>query len=389
MKNRGRPGRFIALQVADQVPTSIGEVCQSLPLPFPFLDAVLAEVAQPGIVRRANHFRGMCLGDSDERDFGRIAASARRCCRDPIANARDIVAQRIRTGHGGGRHVAGSVSLALRLCLPKIPCGAVRPHVSTYCDSILRVRASWSYTGANVATTSGRLVAIEGIDGSGKGTQLELLQKALRARGVAVHATNFPHYQSWFGKMVGQFLNGKFGALETVDPHFAALLYAGDRFEAKRELTETLAQGKLVLADRYIGSNLAHQTGRVPADQRAEFIDWLEHLEYNIYGLPREDRVIYLRVPAAQAQALVSQKAARSYTSAKQDIQESSLKHLQDAAEMYDQLAKRPHWTTIECVDRSTNMMRTPEAISADLLELMESTIAVGPASTAAAKEAR
>src|SRR5580704_13021981 len=77
------------------------------------------------------------------------------------------------------------------------------------CDSVLRVGAAWGYTGANVATTSGRLIAIEGIDGSGKGTQLELLQKALRARGVAVHATGFPHYQSWFGTMVGQFLNGK------------------------------------------------------------------------------------------------------------------------------------------------------------------------------------
>jgi dTMP kinase len=267
-----------------------------------------------------------------------------------------------------------------------------RPSALTWrpsCDSVLRVGAGWGYTGPNVATTSGRLIAIEGIDGSGKGTQLELLQKALRSRGVAVHATNFPHYQSWFGTMVGQFLNGNFGALETVDPHFAALLYAGDRFEAKRELTDALAQSKLVLADRYIASNLAHQTGRVPAAQRAEFVAWLEHLEYNIYGLPREDRVIYLRVPPAQAQALVSQKAARSYTTAKQDIQESSLRHLQDAAEMYDQLAKRPHWASIECVDRSTNAMRSPEAISAELLELVESTLAFGAASAATAKEAR
>ena len=237
-----------------------------------------------------------------------------------------------------------------------------------------------------MATTPGRLIAIEGIDGSGKGTQLELLQQSLRARGVAVHATNFPHYQSWFGTMVGQFLNGKFGALETVDPHFAALLYAGDRFEAKLELTDALAEGKLVLADRYIASNLAHQTGRVAAAQRSEFIAWLEHLEYDIYGLPREDRVIYLRVPPEQAHALVAQKAARSYTTAKRDIQESSLRHLRDAAEMYDELAKRPHWATIECVDRSTKEMRTPESISGDLLELVESTIAVN---AAAAKEAR
>ena len=96
----------------------------------------------------------------------------------------------------------------------------------------------------------------------------------------------------------------------------------------------------------------------------------------------------------AQAQALVSQKAARSYTTAKQDIQESSLRHLQDAAEMYDLLAKRTHWATIECVDRTTNEMRTPQSISADLLDIVESTLSGESASgtrsaTAVAKEAR
>ena len=91
-------------------------------------------------------------------------------------------------------------------------------------------------------------------------------------------------------------------------------------------------------------------------------------------------------MPPAQAQALVSQKAARTYTTAKQDIQESSLRHLQGAAEMYDQFAKRSHWATIECVDRSTNTMRTPEAISADMIELIESTL---PATAVSAKEAR
>ena len=131
-------------------------------------------------------------------------------------------------------------------------------------------------------TPSGKLIAIEGIDGSGKRTQLDLLEKALRARGVSTHSTGFPHYESWFGKMVGQFLNGDFGALETVDPHFAALLYAGDRFEAKQELSAALDQGKLILADRYIASNLAHQTARVSPGKRDEFIAWIEHLEYEL-----------------------------------------------------------------------------------------------------------
>jgi dTMP kinase len=222
----------------------------------------------------------------------------------------------------------------------------------------------------------GKLIAIEGIDGSGKRTQLGLLEKALTARGVQVHSTGFPHYDSWFGKMVGQFLNGDFGALETVDPHFAALLYAGDRFEAKQELTSAIGQGKLVLADRYIASNLAHQTARVPPDQRDAFIAWIEHLEYDIYGLPREDLVIYLRVPPVQAQALVSKKSERSYTAAKQDIQESNLRHLEDAAGMYEALSRRPHWSVIECFDSALAEMRTPEAIAADLLSLVESLLA-------------
>lgn len=225
---------------------------------------------------------------------------------------------------------------------------------------------------SNVFTPAGKLIAIEGIDGSGKRTQLNLLEKTLTARGVSIFSTGFPHYDSWFGKMAGQFLNGDFGSLDTVDPHFAALLYAGDRFEAKQPLTAALDQGKLILADRYIASNLAHQTARVPPDQRAEFISWIEHLEYDIYGLPHEDLVIYLRVPAAQAQALVSKKSARSYTSAKQDIQESNLRHLEDAAGMYDVLSHRPNWTTVECFDPVHDEMRAPEAIAGDLLRLVE-----------------
>jgi dTMP kinase len=223
-----------------------------------------------------------------------------------------------------------------------------------------------------VFTPAGKLIAVEGIDGSGKRTQLDLLENSLTERGVPVHSTGFPHYDSWFGKMVGQFLNGDFGALETVDPHFAALLYAGDRFEAKHELSAALGQGQLVLADRYIASNLAHQTARVPPDQRDAFINWIEHLEYNIYGLPHEDLVIYLRVPPVQAQALVSKKSARTYTSAKQDIQESDLRHLQDAAAMYDLLSRRPNWSIVECFDAVRGEMRKPESIAADLLALVE-----------------
>ena len=93
-----------------------------------------------------------------------------------------------------------------------------------------------------------------------------------------------------------------------------------------------LAAGKIVLADRYIGSNLAHQTERVPPERREEFLAWLKHLEYGLYGLPVEDLVVYLRVPAIEAHRLVGMKSARAYTSLRRDIQEADVSHLEQTA---------------------------------------------------------
>jgi dTMP kinase len=220
----------------------------------------------------------------------------------------------------------------------------------------------------------GKLIAIEGIDGSGKRTQMNLLHGVIAAGegGHNVYSTGFPQYDSWFGKMVGQFLNGELGALEAVDPHFTALLYAGDRFEAKPKIENALNQGKIVLIDRYIGSNLAHQTARAPTEKRDDFRRWIEHLEYNIYGLPREDLILYLRVPPTEAQKLVARKSQRSYTNAKQDLQEASLRHLQDAAAMYDQLARSAPWVTIECFDTKSGAMRPVKDIAREVLASVE-----------------
>ena len=220
----------------------------------------------------------------------------------------------------------------------------------------------------------GRLIAIEGIDGSGKRTQMDLLHDVIAAGhgGHSVYSAAFPQYNSWFGKMVGQFLNGELGALETVDPHFTALLYAGDRFEAKPKIEAALHQGKVVLIDRYIGSNLAHQAARVAPEKRAEFQQWIKHLEYNIYNLPQEDMILYLRVPPAEAQKLVAQKAKRSYTNAKQDILEASLRHLQEAANMYDNLSRSSPWVTVECFDSANQTMRSVDAIAREVLAAVE-----------------
>jgi dTMP kinase len=225
-------------------------------------------------------------------------------------------------------------------------------------------------------TARGTLIAIEGIDGSGKRTQVEMLEKALSAQGYSTYSVAFPQYESWFGKMVGRFLNGELGPLETVDPHFTALLYAGDRFEAKPQLEAALNESRIVLADRYIGSNLAHQVARAPVEKRPEFRTWIEHLEYNIYGLPRENLILYLRVPPVHAQNLIARKSARSYTAAKKDLQESSLRHLEAAAEMYDMLSRNSPWTTVQCFDAQQNSMRLPEEIAEEVLAAVQPVLA-------------
>jgi dTMP kinase len=222
----------------------------------------------------------------------------------------------------------------------------------------------------------GLLIAVEGIDGSGKHTQARLLEHTLLSRGYSVFATTFPQYESWFGHMVGKFLNGDFGPLEAVDPHFSAMLYAGDRFESKPRMEAALNGGQIVLVDRYVSSNLAHQVARAPAEKRSEFLRWIEYLEYSIYGLPKEDLILYLRVPPSQAQKLVAQKSQRNYTQKTHDIQEKSLHHLEDAAEMYDMLSRRKPWATIQCFDAAQNALRPPEDIAAEVLSAMEAVLA-------------
>jgi dTMP kinase len=224
----------------------------------------------------------------------------------------------------------------------------------------------------------GRLIAVEGVDGSGKRTQVELLAKALRLRGYDVLQTGFPIYESTFGKLIGQFLDGQLGPLEKVDARFTALLYAGDRLEAKPMLEAALRRGEIVLVDRYIGSNLAHQGSRHAAEGRAEFLDWIRHVEYEIYGLPRELLVIYLRVPPAEAQKMVARKAARGYTTATQDLQEASLHHLETAATVYDTLAQNAPWTTIQSFDATAGCMRSPQGIAEELLRVVEAALTPG-----------
>ena len=217
-----------------------------------------------------------------------------------------------------------------------------------------------------------KFLAIEGIDGAGKRTQIDLLCKLLRKRGVPFTRFSFPRYRSFYGRMVGRFLNGEFGRLAEVDAHFSALLYAGDRLEAKKELERALTNGRVLVADRYVASNLAHQGARVAPRKRKSFLQWLRELEYNVHGIPCEELIVLLRVPAAQAQRLVERKAKRDYTRKKKDIQEADLKHLQEAAKVYDRLARAPRWLTIECFDAAAGKLRPPNEIHRELVRRIE-----------------
>ena len=221
----------------------------------------------------------------------------------------------------------------------------------------------------------GKLIVIEGIDGAGKGTQAELLASSLQERGVPFVRFSFPRYESSFGRLIARFLNGEFGPLSAVDAHFSALLYAGDRLEAKPDLEAALNSGRAVLLDRYIASNLAHQAARVPVERRGEFISWLRQLEYGIYGLPAEDLVIYLSVPATEGHRLVGLKSARSYTTMPRDLQESDVLHLKEAALVYDELARAANWVTIDCFEAESGKHRPAEEIHRDVLEAVESRV--------------
>jgi len=201
----------------------------------------------------------------------------------------------------------------------------------------------------------GVLIELEGIDGSGKGTQAQRLVKRLTDEGWSVELFSFPRYtETAFGKIVGDFLNGRFGSLEEVDPFVAALFYAGDRFESRRLLKAALDKTDVVVCDRYVASNVAHQAAKLEnAEQQAELIEWVERLEFDVFGLPRPDLVLLLDVPVEVSQQLIAHKEKRSYTDRKADLQEANLSYLEKVRRLYHQLAQRPQWRLVECVKQN------------------------------------
>jgi dTMP kinase len=168
------------------------------------------------------------------------------------------------------------------------------------------------------------LVAVEGIDGSGKGTQSARLVEALQAQGLTAALVSFPRYQETrFGHQIGKFLNGAFGELHQVHPTLVSLLFAGDRFESRTHLLDLCATHDVVVCDRYVSSNMAHQGAKVSVSERGELRDWIEFLEYGQHQMPRADQTFWLDVPVSVAQAWIARKNQRSYTDRTADLQEA------------------------------------------------------------------
>ncbi len=197
------------------------------------------------------------------------------------------------------------------------------------------------------------LIAIEGIDGSGKGTQSALLVDHLHQQGHSVELLSFPRYEhTRFGAAIGEFLNGKFGQLDEVHPQLASLLFAGDRFESKDVILEAAESHDMVVFDRYVASNIAHQAAKLDEPQRLDLMQWIERIEHDVYGLPRPDLTILLDLPATAAQRLIAEKSARSYTDKAADLQEADSEYLERVRQVYRTLAaSNGQWQVVDCLD--------------------------------------
>jgi dTMP kinase len=194
----------------------------------------------------------------------------------------------------------------------------------------------------------GLLLAIEGIDGSGKGTQAARLVETATAQGHRVATFSFPLYDdNPFSRAVADYLNGAFGGAGEVHPELAGLLYACDRWHARPRLVEAIANSDLVVLDRYVGSNLAHQGSKLAGEARDRLIDWLLEVEFGEFALPRPDLVLLLDAPPALARELVGRKSTRAYTTLTEDIHESDTAHTDATREVYLDLARREGWRVV------------------------------------------
>ena len=216
----------------------------------------------------------------------------------------------------------------------------------------------------------GAFIVIDGTDGSGKATQTKLLVGRLREEGRKVETISFPQYGQKSAGPVEEYLSGKYGSAGEVGPYRASMLYAVDRFDASQKIRCWLDASAVVVADRYVGSNMGHQGSKIQdPDERKKFFDWEMHLEHEQFGIPRPDINLILHVPSAIAQELMRNRESKH--GLKQDVHEQDPRHLQAAEAAYIDMATRfETFQLIECVEAGS--LLSPQQVHALVWNLVK-----------------
>lgn len=217
----------------------------------------------------------------------------------------------------------------------------------------------------------GRLIVIDGTDGSGKATQAKLLAEALKRAGHTVKVVDFPeYYKNFFGAFIGHCLSERYYDFLKVHPKIASVLYAADRWESSAEMREWLKKGYVVIANRYVSANQIHQAGKIAsAAKRKAFLKWLDEMEYGVFKIPRPDVVFYLSLPISLVQTLLHKRnktKQRAYLRRKADVHESDAAFLENSRRSALKLVKElNNFIKIDCAPKGEILPR--EAIHAEM----------------------
>ena len=196
----------------------------------------------------------------------------------------------------------------------------------------------------------GKLIVIEGTDGSGKSTQFRLLTDRLESEQVKFQKLVFPQYSEPSSALIRMYLGGEFGKSPSdVNAYAASAFYSVDRYASYRKVWgKWYEEGGLVVSDRYTTSNAVHQASKEPEDKREDFLNWLYDFEYDKLGLPRPDLVIYLDVPTDFTEKMLRHRETETHTQA--DIHELDMQYLATCRRMGRAAAEHYGWTVIRCV---------------------------------------
>lgn len=211
-------------------------------------------------------------------------------------------------------------------------------------------------------------IVLEGLDGAGKSTQIKKLRDMFAEQGIPSEYIHFPRFDApYFGDMIARFLRGEFGSVEQVDPYIVAMLYAEDRRDAATLIRGWMDQGKVVIADRYVYSNIGYQCAKVEDEsKREELREWIFSLEYDYFKIPRPDVSLFLDVPFAFTERKlteVRQGEDRSYLNGGKDIHEQSMDLQRKVRQVYvDAAAKDQDMYVVDC-STECGEMAAPEVI--------------------------